>query len=336
MSLSTTLASIPDSDDARIDADSLRRAREERGLSVSEAARWLTLSNSQVAQIEEGGCSAFYSPAHKALAVRKYASAFGLDPEAVLGFASAAGVTSIATDAKETVTAEALATAPSTGTSDDEGALPAPQAQATPMPRARSVNFDMRASAGSLFVGLLLFCAIAIAFAIIRGWLDRFAVPAVVMAATPGLSVSVAEPEPVPVLVTVPVPVHRSDATDAAPAASSDEAGCAAGAAGGGIPQWMPPYVRKPSTRLHISGPSGSEVCVADSRGTVSRLVLRAGTMQAVDGFPPYLVQSTSLDTLQMFMQGLKVKTPLHSDVIRLLPGEHLTVPGTDTALPVS
>jgi hypothetical protein len=94
----------------------------------------------------------------------------------------------------------------------------------------------------------------------------------------------------------------------------------------------MPYYVRKPGTRLYIGGPTGTEVCISDSTGKISRLVLKAGTMQTIDGRPPYLVQSASLDVLQMFMQGLKVKVPSQSASIRLLPGERVVAPDTDTA----
>lgn len=61
-----------------IDGTKLRQAREERGLSVAEVAALCTLSREQVQHIEDGGVRPFYTPAHKLLAIRKYAVAMGI------------------------------------------------------------------------------------------------------------------------------------------------------------------------------------------------------------------------------------------------------------------
>lgn len=329
MSLSMPVAAVPECDDVRLDAARLRQAREERGLSVAEAARWLTLSNAQVEQIEEGGLGAFYSPAHKALAVRKYASAVGLDPDGVLGLGSVPD--SQAATAEELGDAVAEPVAPVAAVSEAPGEaarLSGPSAPAVTIPSTRPAAVAVRASASSLLVGLLLFCTVAIAFAILRGWVERFAEPRIAMAALPAGA---------PPAAIDPAPAVPIGGVAAAPAAlpPAPETDCVAGAGDAGVPQWMPAYVRKPGTRLYISGPQDSEVCVSDSAGKVARLVLKAGAMQSVDGRPPYLVQSTSLDALQMFLQGLKVKVPSQSGSIRLLPGERVGSPEAGAAAPL-
>lgn len=312
-------AAVSEGDDARIDAAALRSAREERDLSVSEAARQLTLSRAQVEQIEQGGVSAFYSPAHKALAVRKYAASFGLDADAVLGIAPA-------TAGSE---ADAEPSSPACEASDANAVVPEPPHAGAagaaaeegdgnsrrPLPFLRDALafVDVRASAHSLVLGLLLFSAMAIAFAIARGGIDRFAAPP--------LTVPAAAADEPSALTDQPAEAGSVVKADALQAVSPLDA-CAISPAPGGVPEWMPPYVRKPGTRLYIGGPPGSEVCVSDGAGKVSRLVLKSGAMQAIDGLPPYLVQSPSLDALQMFMQGLKVKIPAQSAAMRLLPGE--------------
>jgi len=336
VSSSTPLTAPAECDDARIDAAGLRQAREERGLSVSEAARWLTLSTSQIKQIEEGGFTAFYSPAHKALAVRKYASAIGLDPDAVLGLGVELARPSSPAAGEGDVRAEELVVsapgaapenvpenAAASRTPEDEARGPASWATPALATRARPVAFDVRAPAKSLILGLLLFCAAAIAFAIIRGSVERFVASPVATVAPP------AELAPAPI---DSAPVARPDEVAAAVTQPSLDTTCAAAPSGASAPQWMPYYVRKPGTRLYIGGPTGTEVCISDSTGKISRLVLKAGTMQTIDGRPPYLVQSASLDVLQMFMQGLKVKVPSQSASIRLLPGERVVAPDTDTA----
>ncbi len=336
----TPLVAPAECDDARIDAAGLRQAREERGLSVSEAARWLTLSKSQIQQIEGGGFTAFYSPAHKALAVRKYASAIGLDPDVVLGLGvKLVGPSSPAAEEGDVRAEDSLAGAsdngpenlaenvpanvPASRMPEDEARVPAPSAMSVPVPRARPVASDVRAPAKSLVLGLLLFCAAAITFAIIRGSVERFAAPPVATVTAP------ANPAPAS---ADPAPAARPDGVAAAITEPSLGTGCTAAPSGASTPTWIPAYVRKPGTRLHIGGPTGAEVCVSDSAGKVSRLVLKAGTMQSIDGRPPYLVQSASLGVLQIFMQGMKVKVPSPSASIQLLPGERMAVPDTDTA----
>ena len=73
-----------DGEEIAIDGTRLKQMRIERGLSVADAARLVTLSREQVEQIENGGLGAFYGARHKLLAVRKYAEGFGLTLEALL------------------------------------------------------------------------------------------------------------------------------------------------------------------------------------------------------------------------------------------------------------
>lgn len=61
-----------------IDGTKLRQAREARNLSVAEVAALCTLSREQVQHIEDGGNRPFYTPAHKLLAIRKYALAMSI------------------------------------------------------------------------------------------------------------------------------------------------------------------------------------------------------------------------------------------------------------------
>lgn len=61
-----------------IDGMKLKHARESRALSVTELAALLTMSREQVQHIEDGGDRPFYTPAHKLLAIRKYAAAMGI------------------------------------------------------------------------------------------------------------------------------------------------------------------------------------------------------------------------------------------------------------------
>jgi predicted transcriptional regulator len=73
-----------DLDAITIDGNKLREAREARNLSVAELAALVTLSRDQIKAIEEGGNRPFYTPAHKLLAVRKYANALEIAYEDVV------------------------------------------------------------------------------------------------------------------------------------------------------------------------------------------------------------------------------------------------------------
>lgn len=73
--------SADDGDEIVINGTRLKQARVERGLSVIDAARRVTLSREQVEQIENGGLGAFYGARHKLLAARKYSDSFGIPLE---------------------------------------------------------------------------------------------------------------------------------------------------------------------------------------------------------------------------------------------------------------
>lgn len=76
--------SADDGDEIVINGTRLKQERVERGLSVSDAARMVTLSREQVEQIENGGLGAFYGARHKLLAARKYAEGFGISLEELM------------------------------------------------------------------------------------------------------------------------------------------------------------------------------------------------------------------------------------------------------------
>lgn len=354
---------MSDIEDCQVDATRLREARETRGLTVSEAARQVTLSRAQVDQIENGGCSAFYSPRHKLLAVRKYASAFGLDPEEILAGAPAP-VPATAPALPEPMAA--LADAPESEVGAGNEPLPAPppqpasvalpaqaddviepadQRHAEPLitqPAQNSATLVMPTAAvmmRSLMLGLLAAGAAAIVFATIRGWVGGAEAGSVAAPAAPTTPAAFTEPvtRPVapPVTMSATAGASVAQAEPPLPEASLSGPGAASGCGAAPdhpLPQWTPPYVRKASTRLYIGGPAGSRVCVSDSAGKVSQLVLVDGPMQAVDGRPPFVVRSAGLASLMMFMQGMKVKVPAQASAIRLLPGEGLSAPAELTA----
>ena len=73
-----------DFESLHIDGQKVKDARESKGISITDVAGQLTLSRAQIIHIEEGGDKPFYTPAHKLLAVRKYAAALEIPYEEVV------------------------------------------------------------------------------------------------------------------------------------------------------------------------------------------------------------------------------------------------------------
>lgn len=73
-----------DLESIHIDGQKLKDARESKGISIIDIAGQLTLSRAQIIHIEEGGDKPFYTPAHKLLAVRKYANALEIPYDEVV------------------------------------------------------------------------------------------------------------------------------------------------------------------------------------------------------------------------------------------------------------
>ena len=77
--------------------------------------------------------------------------------------------------------------------------------------------------------------------------------------------------------------------------------------------------------------PKGGTVCVTDGSGKSKLVSLRPMVGQAFTGKPPYTVRSDHLPNLEMYMQGLRVKVPVETQVIRLVPTNTPAPEGTDT-----
>ena len=91
-------------DDLYINGELLRLGREARGWVIGDMATRACMSVKQIRQLEEGGTSAFYSPAVKMTSAKKLAGILELSPEQVFnrpGTVEAAAVTAQAVSADE-------------------------------------------------------------------------------------------------------------------------------------------------------------------------------------------------------------------------------------------
>ncbi|MFM2008330.1 MAG: hypothetical protein RIR02_280, partial [Pseudomonadota bacterium] len=166
------------------------------------------------------------------------------------------------------------------------------------------------------------------------------------VAAAPVAAKPAAAPEPVKPVVEkieklekpVTAPATAVAETPKAPAereatkvASSGEEGCSPEPSGGNLKSWSPAYQRKTDSRLFVISPKGGTVCVTDGSGKSKLVSLRPMVGQAFTGKPPYVVRSENLPNLEMYMQGLRVKVPGETQVIRLVPTNTPAPEGTDS-----
>jgi hypothetical protein len=141
------------------------------------------------------------------------------------------------------------------------------------------------------------------------------------------------KPAPAPAVAETSKPVTEQESTKVA---SASEEGCSAEAATGNLKSWSPAYQRKSDSRLFVISPKGGTVCVTDGSGKSKLVSLRPMVGQAFTGKPPYVVRSENLPNLEMYMQGLRVKVPGETQVIRLVPTNIPAPEGTDSGTSTS
>jgi cytoskeletal protein RodZ len=368
-----------DLESLHIDGQKLKDARESKGISITDIAGQLTLSRAQIIHIEEGGDKPFYTPAHKLLAVRKYAAALEIPYEEVVTGDGADQTMPVPEDAPESIR-----TYPGqTPYNADLNQISLTDERMANV--ARNV-----AKRNRMMYGLVALTILLAFYAKMRGASEEaemkqetqaesvavdpappvpvtavetpvvaVATPAPVepaseaapveVAAAPVAAKPVAAPEPVKPVVEkvekieklekpVTAPATAVAETPKAPAereatkvASSGEEGCSPEPSGGNLKSWSPAYQRKTDSRLFVISPKGGTVCVTDGSGKSKLVSLRPMVGQAFTGKPPYVVRSENLPNLEMYMQGLRVKVPGETQVIRLVPTNTPAPEGTDS-----
>ncbi len=315
-----------------IDGEKLKQAREARNLSISEIAAAVTLSRDQIKHIEDGGERPFYTPAHKLLAVRKYAAALDLSYDEVVSGPGATQTIPVPEDAPESML------------SPEEAPAPADLRLA-----AVERNAEIRRLVLMGAVALTIVLAI---YAKVRGTQDDAQAPeptaqaatvapsaqAAPVAAAPAEAATPAAAVPAAAAPT-PVAAESARSTDDIKRVAADDPkktvadngeSCQIKTAGE-IRTWSPPYQRKPDTRLFVISPkSGTTVCIADATGKSRLFTLKAMSGQAFAGKPPYTVRSDNLATMEIYLQGLRVRVPADAESLRLVPTQVTAPTGTE------
>ena len=288
-----------DLDDIAIDGSKLREAREARNLSIAELAALVTLSRDQVKHIEEGGDRPFYTPAHKLLAVRKYANAMGLAYDEV--------VTGPGADQ----TVPAPDDAPPSMLTPNEGMEPADIRLA-----AVERNAEIRRL---VLIGLVVLTILLALYAKVRGSKSDMSEEESEPAYARAEQVSKAEATPPLKAQPAPPKTTTTDATEVT-ALSEPASQCPAPAAAGDAKVWSPSYQYKADVRLFMISAREGNVCITDATGKEAVLTLKPNSWQVFAGKPPYDVRSAKLADYKLYLQGQLVKIPADAQTMRLIP----------------
>lgn len=321
-----------------IDGARLKAAREARNASIAEMAAAITLSREQIQHIEDGGNRPFYTPAHKLLAVRKYAAALEIPYEEIV----------IGPGADQTIPVPEDAPVAMMSHAD------------TPEPAdLRLAAVERNAEVRRMMtMGAIALCILLAVYAKVRGNQDDIAREETETSVSSAQSEE--KPEPAPVAESRPAPavvaesspkLSESKAAAAAPAEAKPEAkseaapktektetklasdnsdDCSARSAGD-IKTWSPAYQRKSDSRLFVVSPRGGSVCIVDANGKATQLSLKPMVGQAFSGKPPYVVKSAELSKMEMYLQGLRVKIPNDAEALKLVPTSQQAPPADAT-----
>lgn len=318
-----------------IDGQKLKTAREERGISAADIAASLTLSRAQIVHIEEGGDKPFYTPAHKLLAVRKYANALNIPYEEIVTGEGAEQTIPVPKEEPPSIPTYSYVT--SNNLSQISAAEDRMTATARNTEKRRRVLF-----------GAVALCVVIALYAKVRGTAEEAKLPQsleaqeelsvtepvieapvadVAPAAAPVIAADQAAAEIAPVKSVAsaepaepPNPVAVSAVETLQANASASEENCASEPASGELKSWSPAYQRKADTRLFVISSKGGTVCVTDNNGKSRLVSLRPMVGEPFVGKPPYTIRSSQLSSLDMYMQGLRVKVPADAKAIRLIP----------------
>ena len=321
-----------DFDAINVDGARLKAAREERGMSITDMAAAVTLSREQIQHMEDGGNRPFYTPAHKLLAVRKYSAALDIPYDEIVTGPGANQTIPIPEDAPPSMMAHSDITEPA-------------DLRLAAVERNAEVRRLMTITA-------IVVCILLAIYAKIRGSKDESpenevtaeavanpvdkpvpppsATPKAVAANLPPPAKAAPEvkavPTAAPSLETKDVKDVKEDKNskdskrEPALAAATDASGECQSSSTADVKSWSPIYQRKSDSKLYVISPKGGSVCISDATGKSRLIDLKPMVGQAVGGKPPYVVRSSQLAQIEIYLQGFRVKIPSEAEAMKLIP----------------
>jgi len=280
-----------------IDAEFLRHARDSRALDRTQLARMATVSMAQLRMLEEGGDSAFYSPAIKLATGKRVLAKMGLSlPEHEVP------------EPQAEVDAQAL-----TAVGVEAGAAAAEAAHAplgTPaMPQAAPAE-PRRAAKGAVAAAVVGVAALATGVMVWGVGAPGSSAPQrEALAAAPSPSVHpMAMSAPAGADARATQPVNQAPAVLAAARSEPAPRSACAWTAQPAVVDATPRG--KPDTYVHLVAERDAEVCVMDGQQRVARVQLKAGEQRSVHGAGPWHLSGDQLDRVNVFFRGSRVRAP--------------------------
>jgi transcriptional regulator with XRE-family HTH domain len=323
----TTMKTEIDFDAITVDGARLKAAREERGMSVTDMAAAVTLSREQIQHMEDGGNRPFYTPAHKLLAVRKYSTALDIPYDEIVTGPGANQTIPVPEDAPPSMMAHSDLTEPAD---------------------LRLAAVERNAEVRRLIaITAIVVCILLAIYAKIRGTKDEsldneVSAEAVSnpidkpvtapSAASRAVAANLPPPDkPVPEVKLTPsaspvtkdvkdVKEDNDTKREPALAAATDASDECQISSTSDVKSWSPSYQRKSDSRLYVISPKGGSVCISDATGKSRLIELKPMVGQSVGGKPPYLVRSSKLAQIEIYLQGLRVKIPSETEAMKLIP----------------
>ena len=267
----------------------LQTLRTQAGLPLDLLARRVSLSKAQLAQLENGEVSLFYTRRIRLQAARKVILHLGGDP--------ARACDDILRPRREPPP-------PPLPEPVREGNVPPdhdpPAVPAVSRPRWR-LGVTLAGLTGGLIVPLSLHFWPADAAEPSTGLDAPAASPATLATAAPSTLEPVAEAAPAQ-------PVAESSNVPVCPPAQ------------GPLPTFQPQQASKPGNVVYLLSPVRLQVCLTDARGEVQVSHLEAGQGRSFYGQPPWQVHSPELQRLEMYFQGWRVRLPAQAqDAVQLV-----------------
>lgn len=297
---------IPD-----VRGDVLKKAREAKGISVSELATKVCFSIKQIEQLENGEKSHFYSLAIKANAAKRVADELGISHEEVFDFgpdlveAAKASQDSVIETAKPSPMAEAKPNATEVADKKESQQKPAAVKKNTEQkveqlerfeeapPPAIQKNRSLYYLGGAAVVAAIGIVSLNMNQPQPMKPTETAKLPSETIPAEPKKEEAAT---PNPTAIALAPQLNTSQAMDSCP--SEDAAS----------KSYRTSSASKPGNMVHVQTRSAQTICVKDASGKLEKKSLEAGGSYSFYGKAPFVVMTSNLGQTDLFFQGYKVK----------------------------
>ncbi len=288
--------------------DVLRKAREAKGLSVSELATKACFSVKQIEQLENGQKSHFYSLTIKAGAAKKVAQILDLNQEDVFDF----GLDLV--EQAESVSTDGIKDEnPSVSQAievDNNIKSQEPQPKVEQIERfIESAPKPKKKSYAPMMIGVVVLVAVALLLNInppntVSKTVEPVKLPSETIANSAEQkeqeSQSAANPPPASAPVSTAIPaatvVNSPSVADACPSEDPNPT------------KYRASIASKPGNMIYVQTRVKQTLCIKDALGKMEKKTLDEGGSYSFYGKPPFVLLSASLGQTEIFFQGYKVR----------------------------